>query len=122
VIQTSLTLVETKLHTLLVTWKVLTFQILPIIAKKKNTSKAWQTTCVSFTNEGKTQVGWAIVIGRRTWRWISVNDIPPKGSPYRQPDSNAMIKKSLCLETSKKYSKNGVRKTNEQMGKVDPRC
>jgi hypothetical protein len=30
--------------------------------------------------------------------------------------------KSLCVETLKNIAEMGVHKTNEQMGKIDPRC
>jgi hypothetical protein len=79
--------------------------------------------CISFANEGKTQVGWVAIIGRRTWKWASANNIPPKGSPYCVWDSNEMIMRShVFRRLQKNIVEMGVRKTNEQMGKVDPRC
>jgi hypothetical protein len=63
--------------------------------------------CISSTNEGKTQVGWAVAVGGRAQKWANVNNTLPKGSPSHVPDSNEMIERSLCLEALKKYSGNG---------------
>jgi hypothetical protein len=38
-------------------------QIPLVITKKDNTSEAKPTMCISFANEGKTQVGWVVAIG-----------------------------------------------------------
>ncbi len=62
--------------------------------------------CISFANERKTQIGWVVAIGWRTWKWTSVNNIPPKGSPCCVLDLDEMIVRSLCLKASKKYSEN----------------
>jgi hypothetical protein len=63
--------------------------------------------CVSFVNEGKRWIGWAVIVGRRVWKWASANNIPPKGSPCCAPDYDEMIVRSLCLKTSKKYNGDG---------------
>jgi hypothetical protein len=63
--------------------------------------------CVSSPNEGKTQVKWAGIVRRRVWRWISANNIPPKGFPCHVQDLDEMIVRFSCLETSKNYSGNG---------------
>jgi hypothetical protein len=39
-----------------------------VIIKKKTTSNAKPTICISSTNEMKTQVRWTIVIGQRVKR------------------------------------------------------
>ncbi len=70
------------------------------------TSEAIWTMHVSFTNEGKTQVGSAIIIGEKMWKWINANNTPPKGSPCHVPNLNEMTVRSPCLEVSKKYSGN----------------
>jgi hypothetical protein len=54
---------ETKLHTLSASLKVLMFQIPLITTKKGNTFEVGPTMCVSSTNKGKTQVGWVATIG-----------------------------------------------------------
>jgi hypothetical protein len=56
---------ETKLHTLPTTLKVVMLQTPPMITNTSTTSKAKQTMCISFTNEGKTQVGWPTKIGKK---------------------------------------------------------
>ncbi len=53
---------------LLATLKVLMLQTPPIIAKKKNTFERGPTMYISFANEGKTQVKWAIVVGWKVQR------------------------------------------------------
>jgi hypothetical protein len=63
--------------------------------------------CVSFTNKGKTQVGWAVIVGWKVQKWVSVNNTYPKGFPCHVLDSNEMTMKSLCLEASEKYSGDG---------------
>jgi hypothetical protein len=63
--------------------------------------------CVSFANERKTQVGWVVAIGWKTWKWVSVNNIPPKGSPCCVLDLDEMIVRSLCLKAFKEYNENG---------------
>jgi len=63
--------------------------------------------CISSINEGKTQVGWAVAVGQKAQRWVSVNNTPPKASPSHVPNSIEMIERSVCLETFKKYSGNG---------------
>jgi len=77
---------------------------------------------ISFANKGKTQVGWAIIIGWKMWRWANANNILPKGSPYHVPNPNEMAMRSLCLEASKNIVEMGMCKTNEQMEKVNPKC
>ncbi len=75
--------------------------------KKGNTFEAKPIMCVSFVNEGKRWIGWAVIVGRRVWKWASANNIPPKGSPCCAPDYDEMIVRSLCLKTSKKYNGDG---------------
>jgi hypothetical protein len=72
-----------------------------------NTFEAIPTMYISSANKGKTQLGWATVMGQKTRRWASTNNIPPKGSPCQVPNLNEMTVKSLCLEASKKYSGDG---------------
>jgi hypothetical protein len=38
------------------------------------------TICVSSTSEGKTQVGWVVVVKWTTQRCANANNAPPKGS------------------------------------------
>jgi hypothetical protein len=54
---------ETKLHTSLAALKVLMLQIL--LVKKQITHMRQDQLCVSFVNEGKTQVNWVVAVGRR---------------------------------------------------------
>ncbi len=48
--------------------------------KTSSTFEVGPTMCVSFANEGKTQVRWVVAIGQKTQRWTSANNIPPKRS------------------------------------------
>jgi hypothetical protein len=63
--------------------------------------------CVSFVNEGKTQVNWAITVGRKARKWVNANNTPPKGPPCHVLDLDEMTVKSLCLETFEKYNEDG---------------
>jgi hypothetical protein len=72
-----------------------------------NTSKAGPTMCISSTNNEKTQVGWVVEVGQKARRWTNVNNTPLERSPRHVLNSNEMIVRSLCLETSKKYSGDG---------------
>ncbi len=63
--------------------------------------------CIPFTNEGKTQVKWVVAIGHKGQKWVNVNNISYKRSPYYVPDLNEMIVRSPCLKTFKKYSGDG---------------
>jgi len=38
------------------------------------------TICVSSMNEGKTQVGWVVVVRWTTWKCVNANNVPPKWS------------------------------------------
>jgi hypothetical protein len=62
---------------------------------------------ISLANEGKIQVGWVNVVGRKVWWWANVNNIPPKGSFYHVLNLDEMIVRSSCLEVSEKYSGDG---------------
>ncbi len=62
---------------------------------------------VSFTNEGKTQVGWVTIIGQKMWKWVNASNTPPKGSPCCVPNLNEMTVKSPCLEVYENYNGNG---------------
>jgi hypothetical protein len=72
-----------------------------------NTFEARPIMCVSFANEGKTQVGWIVVVGWRVQRWTSVNNTPPEESPCCVSDLDEMIMKSLCLEAFENYGGDG---------------
>jgi len=63
------------------------------------TSDVGPTLCVAFAKEGKTHVGWVVVIGQKTRRWTKTNNIPPNGSPYRVPNFDKMTMRSPCWET-----------------------
>jgi len=66
VILTGLTPMKTKLQTLSAALKVPMFQTHPVTEKKTGTIfEARQIMCVSSTNKGKTQVGWATAVRRR---------------------------------------------------------
>jgi hypothetical protein len=66
VILTGLTPMKTKLQTLLDALKVPMLQTHPVTEKKTSTMfEVRQIMCVSSTNKGKTQVGWAIAVRRR---------------------------------------------------------
>jgi hypothetical protein len=53
---------ETKLHILLVKWKLLMLQILLIIVKMRVLHLNHGLLCVSLANEGKRKIRWAIAI------------------------------------------------------------
>ncbi len=69
--------------------------------------KVGPTTCVSPSNEEKTQVGWVATIGQKTRRWANINNTPPKGSPCHIPYSDEMIMESPCLKVFEKYNGDG---------------
>jgi hypothetical protein len=83
------------------------------------TFDAKPTICVSSTNKGKTQVGWATTIGWRARRWTRTNNVFPNGSLYCVPDSNKMTTKSPCQEAWKKIVGMGVHKIVEWMRNVN---
>jgi len=58
-------------------------------------------------SEGKTQVGWATIVRRKTQRCTKVNNTPPKKSPYCVLNLNEMPMKSSCQEVWNKYSGDG---------------
>jgi hypothetical protein len=62
VIWIDLILAETKLHILLVKWKLLMLQILFIIVKRQVLHLNHDLLCVSLASEGETQIRWAIAI------------------------------------------------------------
>ncbi len=57
-----LILVETKLHTLLVKWKLLMLQTSLVIVKRQGLHLSHDLLCVSLANEGKTKIRWSITI------------------------------------------------------------
>jgi hypothetical protein len=61
--------------------------------------------CVSSVNEGKTQVGWIVVIKQQMWKWANANNTPPKRSSCHV-NSNEMTIKSRSLKAFKKYNGN----------------
>jgi hypothetical protein len=107
--------VETKLHISSIALKVLMLWTPFVISKHiGTTSEAWLTMCISFANEGQTQVGWVVIVGWRMQKWTNVNNTPPKGSLCHLPHLNEMTVKSSCLEAFEKYSGNGcVKLTNK---------
>jgi hypothetical protein len=58
--------------------------------------------CISFTNEGKTQVGWVATVRQKSQRSVNANNTLPKGSPYHVSYLNEMTMKSPCLEAFEK--------------------
>jgi hypothetical protein len=84
--------------------------------------KVGPTMRVSFSNEGKTQVGWVVTIGQKAQRWANINNTPPKGSPCHVPYSDEMTMKSPCLKVFENIMEMGMCKTDKKMRKVDPRC
>ncbi len=79
------------------------------------------TICISLANEGKTQVGWANIVGWKMWRCVKVNNTLPTRSPCHVWD----LIKWLWDPNVKKHARNivgmGMDIIVRQMGKVDPR-
>jgi len=71
------------------------------------TFEIWTIICVSLECKRKNQVGWVIIVGRKTWRCVKMNNIPPKRFPCCSLKSDEMIMKSSCWKTYKKYSGDG---------------
>jgi len=91
-----------------------------IALKRETTFDARPIICVSSTKEGKTQIRWAIIIGRKMHKWTRVNNIPSNGFPIVY----LTLTKWLWNPHVKKPGKNimgmGVCKIVKQMGRVDP--
>ncbi len=67
----------------------------------KTTFDAGLVICVSFANEGKTQVKRAAIVGWKMQKWVRSNNIHPNGSPCCVPNFNKMTMRSPCSETLK---------------------
>jgi hypothetical protein len=72
-------------------------------------------------NEGKTHVGWAVIIRQKAQRCNKVNNTLPKGSPCCVLNSNVMSMKSSCQETCNKYSGDGHTENHQTNRKTNPR-
>jgi hypothetical protein len=86
--------------------------------KIRTTFHARHIICVSPTNEGKTQIWWATIIGQKVWKWTWANNAPPDGSPYHVPNCNKMTMRSPCQWTWKKYMIMGVNRIVKLMKKI----
>jgi len=110
--------VETKLHTLLATLKVLMLKTLVGIVKKKPFNVK-PTICIAFANKGKTQVRVVATLKQRVQSWTIVNKVPLNGSSCCVLYFDEMTMKSPCWKAWKNIVGMGVHKIIEQMGKVD---
>ncbi len=97
---------KTKLHTSLATLKVLMLKTLAGIVKKKPFNVK-PTICISFANEGKTQVRVVVTLKQRLRSWAIVNNAPPNGSSCCVLYFDEMTMRSPCWKAWKKYSGDG---------------
>ncbi len=73
--------------------------------------------CVSSAKEGKTQVGWVVVVRRRVQRWARTNNVPPNRSRCYVFNSNKMTMKSPWKKTWEKYCEDGCAYNCQTNGK-----
>jgi len=64
--------------------------------KASTTFETRPTICTSLVNEGKTQVGWVVVVRRKVQICDKTNNVPFKRSPYHKLNSYKMIMRSMC--------------------------
>ncbi len=67
--------------------------------KIRTTFDARPIICISSTNEGKTQVKWAVIVRWKVWKWIRINNFPPNGSFCHVLDYDEMTMRSSCRDT-----------------------
>jgi hypothetical protein len=81
---------------LLVKWKILMLETLFIIIKKCIPHPKHDQQYVHLVGEGKTQVGWVVLIRRIVRKCVKVNNVSPKRSPCHVPYLDEMLMKYLC--------------------------
>jgi len=77
----------------------LNFNVINFAYKCKKVGTTFETIptiCISSTIEGKTQVGWAFVVGQKTQKCVHANNVLPRKSPHHVLNFVEMIMRSLC--------------------------
>lgn len=70
------------------------------------TLKIKSIICVYLLNEGKTQINWVIIIRWKIRKYVTTNNITPKGSFSYALNSNEMTMTFMCWKSCEKYSVN----------------
>jgi hypothetical protein len=84
-------------------------------------SKIGPIMCVC-ANEGKTQVRWIASVGQRMLKNELMQTTLPKDPPIVYQTRMKWLWNPFVYKLLINIMEMGVHKTNEQMGKVDPRC
>jgi hypothetical protein len=71
--------------------------------KVGTTSKTTPTIDVSLANEGKTKVGWSVIVRQKMRKCVNANNILFKRSPCHVLNLNKMTMRSSCIKACEEY-------------------